>query len=220
LSVRASPPARPQRRDAPRRADRELRDVDDQTGRRVNTEAMQLFFALLALVALAGGLGVIALRLLPWPAGHRVGAAIDEYAIWLAWLVAATATAGSLYFSEVANLPPCRLCWFQRIFMYPMSAILLVGAIRRDRSVAWYALPLAAIGIVISGYHYLIEWYPSLEATACDPVTPCTVVWFRRFGFVSLPFMAGCGFLAIIALLACRYRSGDDVLTIDPLEEH
>ena len=101
---------------------------------------MQLFFALLALVALAGGVGVIALRLSPSPAGHRIGAAIDEYATWLAWLVAATATAGSLYFSEVANLPPCRLCWFQRICMYPMSAILLIGAIRRDRAVAWLSL--------------------------------------------------------------------------------
>lgn len=193
---------------------------------------MQLFFALLALVALAGGVGLIVLRLSPSPAGHRLGAAIAEYSTWLAWLVAATATAGSLYFSEVANLPPCRLCWFQRICMYPMSAILLIGAIRRDRAVAWYALPLAAVGIVISSYHYLIEWYPSLEKTSCDPVTPCTVVWFRRFGFVSLPFMAGCGFLAIIALLSCRYRSADDdliadddlfiddELTIAQLEEH
>ena len=85
---------------------------------------------------------------------------------------------------------------------------------------------------MISSYHYLIEWYPSLEKTSCDPVTPCTVVWFRRFGFVSLPFMAGCGFLAIIALLSCRYRSADDdliadddlfiddELTIAQLEEH
>jgi disulfide bond formation protein DsbB len=181
-----------------------------QTGSRVNTEAMQLFFALLALVALAGGVGVIGLRVLPSPAGHRLGAAIDQYGTWLAWLVAATATAGSLYFSEVANLPPCRLCWFQRICMYPMSVILLIGALRRDRSVIWYSLPLAAVGVVISTYHYLIEWYPSLEATECDPITPCTVVWFRRFGFVSLPFMAGCGFLAIIALLACRYRTAAD----------
>jgi len=180
---------------------------------------MQLFFSLLALVALAGGVGLIGLRLLPWPAGRAVGAAVSAYSAWLAWLVAATATAGSLYFSEVANYPPCRLCWFQRICMYPMAVILLVGAIRRDRAVRWYALPLAGIGIVISAYHYLIEWYPSLEATSCDPVTPCTTVWFRRFGFASLPFMAGCGFLAIIALLICRFRTDDD-LTSEDLEEY
>lgn len=175
----------------------------EQTGRRVNTDAMELFFALLALVALAGGLGMIVLRVAPWAAGRDVVVQVGAYRTWLAWLVAATATAGSLYFSEVAHYPPCRLCWFQRICMYPMAAILLVGALRRDRAIAWYAVPLAAVGIVISAYHYLIEWYPSLEATSCDPLAPCTIVWVRRFGFVSLPFMAGCGFLAIIALLTC-----------------
>ena len=171
----------------------------------MSRESMQLFFGLLALVALTGGIGVIVLRILPWPAGRRLGAAVAESSTWLAWLVAAVATAGSLYFSEVANYTPCRLCWYQRICMYPLALILLVGAILRDRRIAWYGVPLAAIGIVISSYHYLIEWYPQLEATECDPTAPCTLVWFRRFGFVSLPFMAGCGFLAIIALLACRY---------------
>jgi disulfide bond formation protein DsbB len=170
---------------------------------------MQVFFSVLALIALGGGVGIVALRLLPWPAGQRVGVTIDRWSTWLAWLVAATATAGSLYFSEVAHYVPCRLCWYQRICMYPMSVILLIGALRRDRAVRWYALPLACVGLVISAYHYLIEWYPSLEATSCDPLAPCTLVWFRRFGFVSLPFAAGCGFLAIIALLTCRYKQTD-----------
>ncbi len=183
---------------------------------------MQLFFGLLALVALAGGVGLIVLRILPWPAGRRLGAAVAESSTWLAWLVAAVATAGSLYFSEVANYTPCRLCWYQRICMYPLALILLVGAILRDRRIAWYGVPLAAIGIVISSYHYLIEWYPQLEATECDPTAPCTLVWFRRFGFVTLPFMAGCGFFAIIALLACRYpgrRDWYDDTPIDPTED-
>ena len=189
----------------------------------MSRESMQLFFGLLALVALTGGIGVVVLRVLPWPAGRRLGAAVAESSTWLAWLVAAVATAGSLYFSEVANYTPCRLCWYQRICMYPLAVILLVGALRRDRAVAWYGLPLAGIGLVVSCYHYLIEWYPSLEATSCDPTAPCTLVWFREFGFVTLSFMAGCGFVAIIALLACRYPQGDDWFddtSIDEFEEH
>lgn len=188
----------------------------------MSTQSAQVFFAFLALVALTGAVGVIALRVLPWPAGRRVGAAIAESSTWLAWLVAAVAMAGSLYFSEVAHYTPCKLCWYQRICMYPLALILLVGAVLRDRRIAWYGIPLAAIGAVISSYHYLIEWYPSLEATECDPLAPCTLVWFRRFGFVSLPFMAGCGFLAIIALLACRYRqtaSASDDAPTDLMED-
>ena len=68
--------------------------------------------------------------------------AVDDAALWIAFLVAAVAMAGSLYFSEVANYMPCRLCWFQRIAMYPLAVILLVAAIRGDRGVRWYAVPL------------------------------------------------------------------------------
>ena len=107
--------------------------------------------------------------------------------MWLAFLVAAVATAGSLYFSEVANYVPCRLCWFQRIAMYPLAVILLIAAIRRDRAIRWYAVPLAAVGACVSIYHYLVEWHPRLEGDACDPTNPCSLVWFREFGFVTLP---------------------------------
>jgi disulfide bond formation protein DsbB len=119
----------------------------------------------------------------------------------LAWLVAAGATAGSLYFSEVADFAPCRLCWFQRIAMYPLSAILLIGAIRRDRAVRWYSLPFVVAGMGVSTYHYLIEWKPSLEGGACGIGPPCSGFYFREFGFVTLAFMALCGFVSIGALL-------------------
>ena len=124
---------------------------------------------------------------------------------------------GSLYFSEVANYVPCRLCWFQRIAMYPLAVILLVAAIRRDRGVRWYAIPLAGLGACVSIYHYLVEWHPQLEGDACDPTNPCSLVWFREFGFVTLALMALCGFVAIIALLLPTGRRELDAMS-DRLE--
>lgn len=121
--------------------------------------------------------------------------------LWAAWLVAATSTAGSLYFSEGAHFTPCRLCWYQRCAMYPLASILLVAAIRRDHSVAWYAVPVAAAGSLVSIYHLLIEWNVIVDDGSCDAAQPCSIVWFRRFGFVSLALMALFGFAAIIALL-------------------
>jgi disulfide bond formation protein DsbB len=112
---------------------------------------------------------------------------------------------GSLYFSEVADYVPCTLCWYQRIAMYPLAVVLLVAALRRDRAVRWYVGPIAAIGALISTYHYLVEWFPSLEGEGvCAVSVPCTTPWFRQFGFVTLSFMALCGFAAILVLIVPR----------------
>jgi disulfide bond formation protein DsbB len=170
----------------------------------VSVEAVQVFTALLALAAATLAIVVVAGRLLRGrvAALDAVVDTVDDAALWIAFLIAAAAMAGSLYFSEVANYVPCRLCWFQRIAMYPLAVILLVAALRRDRGVRWYAIPLAALGAAVSIYHYLVEWHPQLEGDACDPTNPCSLVWFREFGFVTLALMALCGFISIIVLLA------------------
>ncbi len=198
----------------------------------MSTETAQVFFSLLAVLAGVGAIALVVLALAA-AAGNggaaRAGAAIGEAGVWLAFLVALTATLGSLYFSEVADFIPCRLCWFQRIAMYPLAAILLVGAIRRDRGVRWYVAPLAAIGALISGYHYLIEWRPELDTGTCELFGPsCTAFWFREFGFITLAFMALVGFLTILALLFVRFpatldadgaASSDEPPTASPSQE-
>jgi len=175
----------------------------------VTTETAQLFFALLTFVAAAGAIGMVVLRVasaVGSEGARQLGAAISDAGVWLASIVAITATLGSLYFSEVAGFVPCRLCWFQRIAMYPLAVVLVVGAIRRDASVRWYAGPLAAIGALIAGYHTLIEWRPELDTGTCDLSGPsCTAVWFREFGFVSLALMSLVAFLTILALLFVKF---------------
>ena len=114
----------------------------------VDVEAVEIFTSMLALVALAGAVLLVVARLLSSrvPIAREAGSAVADAGPWLSFLVAAGATAGSLYFSEVANYVPCRLCWFQRTAMYPLSVILLVAAIRRDRGARWYVVPIAAAG--------------------------------------------------------------------------
>jgi disulfide bond formation protein DsbB len=156
------------------------------------------FLALLALFALALAVGLLIYRLVRGP---DAAAGMGNRALWLAWLVALVATAGSLIYSEWAHFVPCRLCWFQRIAMYPMSVVLLVGAIRREAAARLYALPLALIGLAISMWHYLVQVFPRLEGNACDPINPCSARYVEVFGFVSIPFMAGAGFTLIAVLL-------------------
>jgi disulfide bond formation protein DsbB len=176
----------------------------------VDTETVQLFVGLLSVAAAAGAVSLVVLWVLAATGNDgaaRLGSTISDSAVWLAWLVALAATVGSLYFSEVANFNPCRLCWFQRIAMYPLAVILLVGALRKDPGVRWYAVPLAAIGAAVSAWHSLIEWRPALDSGACEFQGPaCTFVWFREFG-LSLANMALIGFLTILILLLVRVRA-------------
>jgi disulfide bond formation protein DsbB len=173
----------------------------------LSTDQVSLFLALLALLAeLAAAvlLAAIVVRAARprarWP--MELLAAVQPVALVVAAAVAIVATLGSLYYSEVANFPPCRLCWFQRIGMYPLAVILPIAAWRRDRSVRWYALPLAVGGGLVSVYHVLIERYPSLESGSCDPTNPCSIIWVERLGYLTIPTMALSGFALIAVLLS------------------
>lgn len=175
----------------------------------MSTDSFELFFALLTLAANAGALvllaGHVIVRVAPASAlASRAAGLIDGLgasALALAWVVALTATLGSLYFSEIADFTPCTLCWYQRIAMYPLAVVLAVAALRSDRGVRRYVWPIIAIGGVISTYHYLLEWFPEIDTGTCSLTIPCDFVWFRQFGFVTLSYMALSGFLLIGVLL-------------------
>lgn len=123
----------------------------------------------------------------------------------LAFVIALAATLGSLYMSEIAHREPCKYCWFQRIAMYPLALILGIAWRRKDRLIRVYAIPLAAIGGVISAYHYLIQQFPNLSSGECSPTVPCTAAYVWEFGFVSIPYMALASFALIIVLLTVAY---------------
>ncbi len=165
----------------------------------MSRDAVVLFFALLALSAqvmvVAGFVAVVVLR------RSAVVATIGPFALAAAAAIAVTSTLGSLYLSEVAHFTPCKLCWYQRIAMYPLSVLLVIGAVRGDRSVRRYAAPLALIGAFISSYHVLLERFPNLETSACDPNNPCSLIWVKKLGYLTIPTMALTGFVGILALL-------------------
>lgn len=122
--------------------------------------------------------------------------------LYIALAQAIIATLGSLYFSEVMNLPPCVLCWYQRIAMYPLVAILAVGIIRKNRDIAMYVLPLSLIGLAISVYHNLLYWKIIPESiTPCMAGVSCTTKFFEWFGFITIPFLALTAFVVINACM-------------------
>lgn len=137
-------------------------------------------------------------------------AALDRLsgsAISLAWVVAAVATAGSLWFQFAAHFVPCELCWFQRIAMYPLAALLAIAALTRDTRFWIYGLCLALIGGTVSVYHYQLERFPTQHSLACEAANPCTAIWFERFGYITLSMMALSGFCVIAALMLVARRA-------------
>ena len=159
---------------------------------------VQVLLAVVLVVAVVAIWSPAARRLLAEARDSLLGSEL-----WIAWGFAFVATAGSLFFSEVSNFIPCRLCWFQRIGMYPLAAILLIAAVRRDtRGGALYGLPLAAFGAIVAIYHIYIEYHPEAETAACKIGAPCTVKWIDKLGYITIPALALTAFLAIIILLS------------------
>src|SRR3989338_3662834 len=118
--------------------------------------------------------------------------ALAQKALWFAFLVALIATSGSLFYSEVAGFEPCKLCWFQRIFMYPLVIITAI-AFRKQHNKIWqYVLPLSIMGLVIAGYHYYIQISPVaiIPCSVSGYAASCTERFVTHFGYITIPWMA------------------------------
>jgi disulfide bond formation protein DsbB len=126
--------------------------------------------------------------------------------VFAGWVVAASAMLGALFFSEVMKLPPCVLCWYQRIFMFPLVLLLPLGLFPFDRRVVRYALPLAGVGWALALFHVLLTYGLIPERVKpCTQGVPCgenPIVWF---GFVSIPVLSLAAFSIIVALLVAAH---------------
>ncbi len=128
------------------------------------------------------------------------------YLVFAAWLIAGVSTLGALFFGEVVKVPTCVLCWYQRIFMFPLALILPIGLFPFDRKVLRYALPLAVIGGLIALYHVLLVAGVIPETMQpCTQGVPCkqqVMVWL---GFVTIPLLALLAFAGIVVLLCIAH---------------
>jgi disulfide bond formation protein DsbB len=129
-----------------------------------------------------------------------VGEKIDKTQLFMyaAWLVSIIATLGSLYFSEVKGFIPCELCWYQRIFMYPLTLILGVATFQNDAGLKKLVLPMSIFGGIISFFHYLEQKVPGFGGIKpCASGVPCNAEYINWLGFVTIPFLALTAFTLI-----------------------
>ena len=134
---------------------------------------------------------------------HFVRRAVWGYELWLAFLVTALATGGSLFFSEIAHFDPCELCWYERIFMFPLAIVLLLVALANDYRAARYLVPLPLIGAGVSVYHLLVERGVVSQSRTCLLSAPggCATRWIDEFGYVTIPVLTLTAFAMTVAFL-------------------
>lgn len=139
----------------------------------------------------------------------------QDYGVQLAFGPALAALLGSLYFSEIAGFEPCRLCWFQRILMYPLTPIILVGIFNYDELLPKYVLPLSLTGMGVSTYHIMVENHVFGGESICSVGVSCAIKYVNLWGFVTIPVMAFTAFALITTLMvgvvwANRYDVEED----------
>ncbi len=131
-----------------------------------------------------------------------MGKFFKEHGLYLAWVVSLVSLFGSLYLSEVLNLLPCTLCWYQRILAYPLAIILGIAIFRNDRKVFAYAMPLALLGVGVAIYHVVQqELHISLIPQLCTKQPSCVARTGAIFGVVTPPMLSGIAFLSMAFFL-------------------
>lgn len=144
-------------------------------------------------------------------AAVRSSTSVNDLLPYAAWIIALLSAAGSLFFSEVMDLPPCVLCWYQRIAMYPLVLIIGIGIITEDARWKVYALPLALLGLVLALYHNLVYYGIIPESlTPCTQGVSCSERQIEWFGFITIPLMGLAAFLVMSAILLI-YRARKEV---------
>lgn len=123
----------------------------------------------------------------------------SKYALLFSFVVALVATLGSLFYSEIAGYEPCKLCWFQRILMYPQVLLLGMAWWRKERLMLGYASTLSMIGGLVAGYHYLLQRgiAPALPCSAVGASVACSKVFVMQYGYITIPLMAFTAFVLI-----------------------
>ncbi|MBR9676035.1 disulfide bond formation protein B [Candidatus Woesearchaeota archaeon] len=116
----------------------------------------------------------------------------------IAFIVALAATLGSLFLSEIMGFVPCKLCWIQRIFMYPLPIIMGV-ALYKKQKIEDYIIPLAVFGVFFSAYQVIIQRVVFTNSIFCTfGSEPCTTIYTLGYGYITYPVMSLTAFVLII----------------------
>lgn len=157
----------------------------------------------LATIFSLGAIAIIVLALILRKTifGKIVLRILSKRAMLLAFLASFAGVVGSLYYSEYIGFEPCKLCWYQRVFLYPQTILLAIGLIKKHPHVVHYCILFSGLGASVAGYQSLMQlgFAPDIACSASG--VSCSQIFVMQYGFVTIPIMALTAFLLIIVLL-------------------
>jgi disulfide bond formation protein DsbB len=173
------------------------------------TEVLSQIFSILTIIAEIAAAIVLCSLLFPNKLTKRVVNIFGKNAVLLAFVVALVATLGSLFYSEIAGYTPCKLCWYQRILMYPQVLLLGLAYLKKDKHITDYSMVLSFLGAVIALYHYLIQRGTIKEILPCSAVgysVSCAEKFVMTYGYITIPMISLSAFLLIFLLMKLHKR--------------
>ena len=179
--------------------------------------SLDLYSYILAIAVL--GLGALTLISLVWYlCSSKIRAKIQSipyfHIVKMIGLLAITSTIGVLIYQLHYEVEVCELCWWQRIFMFPIDVIVLVSLYYKTKTNHMIVGILSAFGIFFAGYHYYYHFRGWVLGEAVS--LPCSVGGLLpactdnngilQFGFITIPFMALIVFITILWLSYIAHR--------------
>lgn len=132
----------------------------------------------------------------------RIGGFVRAYALWIGLGLSLSASATTLVYSDILGFPPCPLCWWQRIFLYPQVVLFVLAIWKGERRIVDYSIALSIFGLGVAVYHHLLQILPSGSLPCpADGTVSCAQRLIFEFGYVTFPMMAVSIFAFLIALM-------------------
>lgn len=122
------------------------------------------------------------------------------YLLLIQFIISLASIFGSLFFSEIMKFPPCNLCWYQRIFIYPVALIILSGMYLNSKDTNRFLTPFISLGLMFSIYHNLVYYKIIQIIVPCTESAPCTAQQLNYLGFITIPLLSLCAFLSLFIL--------------------
>jgi disulfide bond formation protein DsbB len=128
--------------------------------------------------------------------------------ILLSFIISLIATLGSLFFSEIMEFVPCTMCWYQRIFIYPLVFIFLINLLYPDDKIFKYTFILVFIGLLFNIYHNLLMFgIISEDMVPCVQGIPCSTIYLNWFGFITIPLLSFVAYFLLFILQLLIYKN-------------
>lgn len=121
--------------------------------------------------------------------------------IYGGFLVVLVSVLGSLILSEWLHLIPCELCWYQRMLMFPLLIIFIVGLWKKDHHLPYFVLPFSILGSLVALYHIALQnnWFNVTRD--CGQLISCAAKQLEFLGFITIPVMSLAAFIVITIVM-------------------